>query len=91
MQTKSNSNAVTSKRLTGNSMANSSNITNNAQSAGTNGELNVVTTKAQQQTKSATDSITQQQLTTSSAASPHVITVVTPTSASQPHGKHLFQ
>lgn len=93
MQTKANSNAVTSKRLTGNSMANSSNITNNTQSASTNGELNVVgsaslvTTKAQQQTKSAADGITQQQLTTSSAASPHVITVVTPTTGGQPHGK----
>ena len=93
MQTKANSNAVTSKRLTGNLMANSSNISNNTQSASTNGELNVVssaslvTAKAQQQTKSTADTITQQQLPTSSTASTHVITVVTPTSSSQPHGK----
>lgn len=92
MQTKSNSNAVTSKRLNSNSMANSSNITNNT--ASTNGELNVVssaslvTAKAQQQAKSA--DLTQQ-LTTSSTASPHVITVVTPTSTSQPHGEQEFR
>lgn len=80
-QTKIQSNAVI--KLSNNSMANSSNITNNTESA--NGELNVVNsatlvTASKQQTKT-TDTITHQLNTPTT--SPHVITVVTPTSANQ--------
>lgn len=90
---KHQSNAVTKNPKSTNidSMANSSNITNNTETANSNGELNVVSsaslvTSKNQQTKTS-NTIAHPQLSTSTTnTSPQVITVVASTSSNQPQG-----